>query len=247
MAKRESPAKTILILDDVLGSIDEPHADRIVRLIYDESSNFMHTLVTTHYQRWHAKIRSGHLRVSNCQLIELKDWDPVLGVLVQESARSMVEILRDNITNRPNEPEPIAQQAGYLLEQVCDWLVSKYELSIPKRKNTANDYLDALKEKYSKQLKVEKRQEDGTYVETELKQLLADIRNLFQVRNIVGAHFNELASHLTASDSLEFGKKVLELSDLLICKDEGFPVKEKLTYLSTPSETRRLYPVKMKR
>lgn len=247
LAKRESPENTILILDDVLGSIDEPHAERIIRLIYDESSSFMHTLVTTHYQRWHAKIRSGHLRVSNCQLIELKEWDPTLGVLVQESARSMVEILRDNIANRPNEPEPIAQQAGYLLEQVCDWLVSKYELSIPKRKNTANDYLDALKEKYSKQLKVEKRQDDGTYVEAELKQVLADIRSLFQIRNIVGAHFNELASHLTASDSLDFGKKVLELSDLLICKDEGFPIREKQTYLSTPSESRRLYPIRMNR
>tara|TARA_R110001599_G_scaffold56410_5_gene156067 strand:+ start:26146 stop:28434 length:2289 start_codon:yes stop_codon:yes gene_type:complete len=247
LAKRESPENTVLILDDVLGSIDEPHAERIIRLIYDESNNFMHTLVTTHYQRWHAKIRSGHLRVSNCQLIELKEWDPALGVLIQESARSMVEILRDNIANRPNEPEPIAQQAGYLLEQVCDWLVSKYELSIPKRKNTANDYLDALKEKYSKQLKVEKRQDDGTYEETELRLLLADIRNLFQIRNIVGAHFNELASHLTTDDSLDFGKKVLELSDLLICKDEGFPVREKLTYLSTPSETRRLYPIRINR
>ena len=159
----------------------------------------------------------------------------------------MVEILRDNIANRPNQPEPIAQQAGYLLEQVCDWLISKYELSIPKRKNTANDYLDALKGKYSKLLKVEKRLDDGTYVKTELKQVLADIRSLFQIRNIVGAHFNELASHLTASDSLDFGKKVLELSDLLICKDEGFPIREKQTYLSTPSESRRLYPIRMNR
>lgn len=205
----------------------------------------MHTLVTTHYQRWHTKIRTGHLRVANGQLIELKDWHPSLGVLVQESARTMVEILRDSIINRPNEPEPIVQYAGYLLEQVCDWLVSKYELSIPKRSNTANDYLNALKEKYSKQLKVEKRQDDGTYLEKELKQLIDDIRNLFQVRNIVGAHFNELASHLTASDSLEFGRKVLELSDLLICKDEGFPIKDKLTYLATPSETRSLYPVRL--
>jgi chromosome segregation ATPase len=247
LAIRDVPEDTVLILDDVLGSIDEPHADRIVQLIYSESANFMHTLVTTHYQRWHALIRNGQLRVPECQLIELKKWDPQLGVILQESARSMVELLRENISKRPNEPEPIAQLAGYLLEQVCDWLVSKYELSIPKRKNTANDYLDALKEKYSKQLIVEKRQGDGTYVETELKQLLTDIRATFQIRNIVGAHFNELASHLTTDDSLDFGKKVLELADLLICKDEGFPVSERANYLSTPSETRRLYPVRMKR
>ncbi|MBW2939801.1 AAA family ATPase [Zhongshania aquimaris] len=245
LAKRDAPDNTILIMDDVLGSIDEPHADRIVNLIYAESENFMHTLVTTHYQRWHAKIRNGQLKFSDCQLIELKEWNPSLGVILQDSARSMVEILRDNINTRPNEPEPIAQQAGYLLEQVCDWLVSHYELSIPRRKNTAYDYLCALKDKYSKQLKVQHLQPDGSYYETELQQLISDLRILFQIRNIVGAHFNELASHLTASDSLEFGKKVLELSDLLICKHEGFPNKSKADYLSTSTETRRLYPLRM--
>lgn len=246
LAKRDAPEETMLILDDVLGSIDEPHADRIVQLIYSESAHFMHTLVTTHYQRWHALIRNGQLRVPECQLIELKQWNPQLGVILQESARSMVEILRDNITNKPNEPEPIAQTAGYLLEQICDWLVSKYELSIPKRRNTAYDYLCALKDKYRNQLMVEVRQSDDSYVGNGLKELLDDIHEIFRIRNIVGAHFNELASHLTADDSLNFGRKVLSLSDLLICKDEGFPVKEKLTYMSTPSETRRLYPLRMR-
>lgn len=246
LAMRDTPEDTVLILDDVLGSIDEPHADRIVQLIYSESANFMHTLVTTHYQRWHALIRNGQLRVSECQLLELKQWDPQLGVILQESARSMVEILRDNIANRSNEPEPIVQTAGYLLEQMCDWLVSKYELSIPKRRNTAYDYLCAVKDKYRKQLMVEVRQSNDNYVKTGLKDLLDGIHEIFTIRNIVGAHFNELASHLTADDSLDFGIKVLSLSDLLICKDEGFPVREKQTYLSTPSETRRLYPLRMK-
>jgi hypothetical protein len=247
LVKREKPENTVLIMDDVLGSIDEPHVERIIGLIYEESKNFMHTLVTTHFDKWHTKIMTGQLRNSSCQLIELESWNPKLGVIVRGSARDQVERLRDNIVNRPNEPEQVAQQAGFLLEMVCNWLVSRYELSIPQRKNTANDYLNALKEKYSKQLKVEELQSDGSYVVKELRQLIADLRTLFQIRNIVGAHFNELASHLTANDSLEFGKKVLELSDLLICKKEGFPNKEKLTYLATPSETRRLYPLRMNR
>lgn len=245
LAKRESPEDTILILDDVLGSIDEPHADRIIRLIYAESSNFMHTLVTTHYQRWHAKIGTGHLKADNCELIELEEWSPALGVLIRSSARSQVERLRDCIIHRPNEPEQIAQQAGYLLEMVLDWLVSKYELSIPKRRNTANDYICALKEKYSKQLKVKKKQDDDSYVETELGQIIADLRNFIQIRNIVGAHFNELASHLTGSDSLQFGEKVLELCDLVICKQDGFPNKDQSDHICTPSESIRLYPLRM--
>ena len=247
LVKREVPENILLIMDDVLGSIDEPHAERIIGLIYDESSNFMHTLVTTHYSSWHTKIMTGQLRNSNCQLIELETWNPDSGVIVRRSARDQVERLRDNIVNRPNEPEQVAQQAGFLLEMVCNWLVSRYELSIPRRKNTANDYLSALKEKYSKQLKVEKIQSDGSYVETELQQIISDLHGLSPIRNIVGAHFNELASHLPANDSLNFGKKVLELSELLICENEGFPNKEKGKYLATPSESRRLYPVRMNR
>ncbi len=88
LAKLEDPENTILVMDDILGSVDEPHADRIIELLYTESPNFLHTLVTTHYQAWHFKIRRGQLRNANCQLIELAQWNSVTGVTARNSGRS---------------------------------------------------------------------------------------------------------------------------------------------------------------
>ena len=50
LAKLRDAPDTILVLDDVLASVDEPHVDRLVELIYREAKGFRHVLVTTHYR-----------------------------------------------------------------------------------------------------------------------------------------------------------------------------------------------------
>ncbi len=251
LAKLEDPENTILVMDDILGSVDEPHVDRIIELLYTESPNFLHTLVTTHYQAWHFKIRRGQLRNANCQLIELAQWNSVTGVTVRDSGRSLLTILEQCIEEYPNEPEPIASHAGHLLEQLGDFIVSKYACSVPKRVNgnTLNDYLDALKAKFIQHLKVCIKQvgdtsEDVTYIEVELSPIITELKEIYQVRNTTGAHYNDLANHLPISDILRFGELVVELSNILICPVNGFPNKQKQgAYWATTDETRQLYPL----
>ena len=57
LAALEQPEDTILILDDVLASVDEPHVDRVIALLYDEVAKFRHCIVTTHYGPWRHKLR----------------------------------------------------------------------------------------------------------------------------------------------------------------------------------------------
>ena len=246
LAKLDQPENTILVMDDILGSIDEPHFDRMVRLIYDESANFMQTVVTTHYQAWHHKIRRGQLRNTDCSLIELRKWNAQNGVSIQASARPLVEILRANITNNPTEVEPIAANAGHLLEQVGDFLTMKYQCSVPRREagNTLNDYLDGLRPNLTNHLKVDIKQADGNYVEIELKPIIDELKTIYQVRNTSGAHYNELAAHLPQSDVLRFGELVLQLCDTIICPQHGLPTKARNgEYWTPPNEqTRRLHP-----
>ncbi len=247
IAKLEDPKNTILVMDDILGSIDEPHVDRVIELLYAESQNFLHTLVTTHYQAWHFKIRRGQLRNANCQLVELGSWNSGQGVSIIDNGRSLLQILETCINDRSNEPEPIASHAGHLLEQLGDFLVTKYECSIPKRVygNTLNDYLDGLKAKFIQHLKVNVKQSDGTYLEYEVQPLLDELKNIYQVRNTSGAHYNEMANHMPVADIVRFGELVVELGHLLICPDNGFP--NRLTqgsYWSTTGETRQLHPLK---
>ena len=249
LAKLEEPDNTVLVMDDILGSIDEPHFERMVQLIYQESAHFLLTVVTTHYQAWHHKIRRGQLRNADCSLVELRKWNSNLGVSIQANARPLVEILRANLRERPGEIEPIAANAGHLLEQIGDLLTLRYECAVPRRMggNSVGDYLSSLKPDLTRELKVERLKDDGTYEDKELHQLIENLKQIFQVRNIFGAHYNELASLLHPGDVIDFGEKVLELCDWLICPVNGLPMKEKGTgnhkYWSTPNQqTIRLYP-----
>jgi DNA repair exonuclease SbcCD ATPase subunit len=59
LAARDRAPETVLILDDVLGSVDEPHVERVIGTIYEVSADFQHTIVTTHYRPWREKYRWG--------------------------------------------------------------------------------------------------------------------------------------------------------------------------------------------
>ena len=246
IAKLEGAENTVLVMDDILGSIDEPHVDRLVELLYQESQHFLHTLVTTHYQAWHFKIRRGQLRNSDCQLLELGPWSAANGAVIRDGGRSLLLILERNIADNPNEPEPIAANAGHLLEQLGDFLISKYECSVPKRLhgNTLNDYLDALKARFIQHLKACIKQEDGSYVEINLQPIIEELKEIYQVRNTTGAHYNDMAGHMPVADIIRFGELVVELGNALMCKDNGFPNKQRNgAYWSTAGETRQLHPL----
>ena len=229
LAKMTDPENTILVLDDILGSIDEPHVDRVVQMLYEESQYFLHTLITTNYHAWHHKIRRGQLRNADCQVIELQKWQPDVGVSFESAGRPLVDILRANITENPSEVEPIAANAGHLLEQLGDFLVTHYACSVPKRTNgnTLNEYLDGLRPKFIQHLRVEIMQSDGSYEELHLEPLISELKDIYQVRNTTGAHYNELASHLPPADVLRFGELVVQLADALICPENGFPKRER--------------------
>lgn len=75
LAIRERPGATILVLDDVLGSVDEPHVDRVIEMIYDLAKTFQHAVVTTHYRPWREKYRWGLLKPDKpCHFVELIEW-----------------------------------------------------------------------------------------------------------------------------------------------------------------------------
>src|SRR5690606_31614994 len=71
LAKMREPSKTILVLDDVLASVDEPHVERLVEMVYQQAQAFRHVVITTHYRPWREKLRWGWLRHGQCQVVEL--------------------------------------------------------------------------------------------------------------------------------------------------------------------------------
>lgn len=252
LALRESPAETILILDDVLGSVDEPHVERVVEMIYGVSEKFRHTILTTHYRPWREKFRWGMLKPDQmCHFAELKRWTLADGMALTGSVPE-IERLKTLLGDSSPDVQSICAKAGVILEAILDFLTLKYGCAVPRRPAgtyTLGDLLPAINGKLLAALKVEAIDHSSgpppAITETELKPLLDQISAIAQARNVMGAHFNQLAFDLYPADGLKFAQLVEELADALLCTDHGWPGKDKSgSYWSNGGDTRRLHPLK---
>lgn len=251
LAERDAPEDKLLVLDDVLGSVDEPHVDRIIEMIYEVTARFRHCVVTTHYGPWRHKYRWGWLKNGQCQFVELSRWSLQKGI---SHSRSIPEAERLRILLRDASPDhqAICAKSGVILEAVLDFLTQLYECNVPRRAGshyTLGDLLPAIDGKLRKALRVEHRHQDAsgavTYLPRPLEPHLTELVRIAQVRNVTGCHFNALSFDLLDSDAVAFGAEVLALADTLIDHDAGWPKNDKSgSYWSTAGDTRRLYPLK---
>jgi energy-coupling factor transporter ATP-binding protein EcfA2 len=251
LAKMESPEETVLVLDDVLGSIDEPHVDRLIEMLYTEATVFKHCIITTHYRPWKQKLRWGWLKNGQCQFVELSRWTSSNGISLIRSIPD-IERLRALLEESPPDPQLVCAKSGVILEATLDFLTLLYECHVPRRTDgtyTLGDLLPAIDKKLRNALRVEHKQEqnDGTivYIEKVLAPHLEELSRIAQLRNVFGCHFNAISFHLLDTDAIAFGKEVLALIDCLIDHEAGWPRNSKSgSYWATAGETRRLHPLK---
>lgn len=249
LAKKRAPSSTILVLDDVLASVDEPHVERLVEMIYQEAQAFRHVLVTTHYRPWREKLRWGWLRHGQCQVVELGRWSAGAGPSL---VRSTVEIerLRKLLADGDLDVQAVCAKSGVVLEALLDFLTELYQCSLPRKSRnewTLGDLLPAIGRKLRSALRVEHQDpaDPNRYTSHPLGPIIEELHRVAQTRNLQGAHFNKLSFELLDSDAKHFAAKVLELADLLVHPEHGWPRNDKSgSYWTTTKEARRLHPLK---
>ena len=252
LARMENPELTILVLDDILASVDEPHVERLIEMLYDETATFRHCIVTTHYRPWKQKLRWGWLPNGQCQFVELTKWTETQGIALIKSTPD-IERLRLLLDESPPDPQLVCAKAGFILEFALNFLAQHYECSVPLRASglyTIGDLLPAVDKKLRQALKVEVLKEtaaDGlpVYEIVALGPFLDELSRVAQARNVFGCHFNQLSFELLDADALGFGQQVLDLVSVLIDEQAGWPRNGKSgSYWATTGETRRLHPYK---
>ena len=251
LAALDSPKTTILVLDDVLASVDEPHVERIIEMLYAEAMRFRHCVVTTHYRPWKQKLRWGWLKNGQCQFIELSKWTSSEGMSLIRSIPD-VERLRLLLAETPPDPQLVCAKAGVILEAALDFLTLLYECAVPRRSGglyTLGDLLPAIDKKLRKALEVEVlvTGADGApaYQTKSLTATLDELIRIAQARNVFGCHFSAISFELLDSDAIGFGQHVLALIDALADPEAGWPGKAKSgKYWANSGETRRLHPLK---
>lgn len=252
LALLDDPENTVLVLDDVLASVDEPHVDRLIEMLYAEADKFRHCIITTHYRPWKHKLRWGWLKNGQCQFVELTKWSLDGGL---QHIRSVpdIERLRTLLEELPPDPQLVCAKAGVILEATLTFLVELYECHLPKRASgryTIGELLPAIDKKLRQELKVvvtagSDAMGNKTTVTVELAPILEKLAQIAQIRNVFGAHFNELSFELLEDDASEFGTQVLTLAEAIADQENGWPRKEKNgSYWANSNETRCLYPLK---
>ena len=252
LATRDRADETVLILDDVLGSVDEPHVERVIGIIYEISAKFQHTIVTTHYRPWREKFRWGLLKPDqDCQFVELTSWSLSHGLMLSGSIPEIVR-LKSLLHEAAPDVQSICSKAGVILEALLDFLTLKYGCAVPRRSHgtyTLGDLLPAINKQLLAALKVEILDhaaiDSPTVSVVHLKPILDDIANIVTARNVIGAHFNPSAFGLYPDDGIRFAKHVEQLADALICPEHGWPTKAKSgSYWQNSGDTRRLHPLR---
>lgn len=251
LAALDAPDSTVLVLDDVLGSVDEPHVERLIEMLYAEALRFRHCIITTHYRPWKQKLRWGWLQHGQCQFVELTKWTSSQGLALTRSLPD-VERLRQLLAETPPDPQLVCAKAGVVLEAALDFLTQLYECSIPRRANglyTLGDLLPAVDRRLRQALKVDAitghdAAGKAVYTTTSLAPMLDELSRIAQARNVFGCHFNTLSFDLLDRDAIGFGGQVLSLIDVLADPHAGWPRNGKSgSYWATAGETRRLYPL----
>ncbi|MEA3277597.1 MAG: AAA family ATPase, partial [Pseudomonadota bacterium] len=191
LAEKGQPENTILVLDDVLASADEPHVDRIIDVLYEQAQRFRHCLITTHYGPWKHKLRWGWLKHNQCQFVELSKWTSTEGLLLINSVPD-IQRLAQLLGESPPDPQLVCAKSGVLLEAALDFITSLYECSVPRRGNglyTLGDLLPSVDKKLRKALKVEvltgsDASGQQIYRTVELGPILDELHRIAQARNV---------------------------------------------------------------
>jgi ABC-type cobalamin/Fe3+-siderophores transport system ATPase subunit len=236
----------IVILDDVITSVDSTHLERIIGLIDEESDHFEHVILTTHYRPWRDQYRYHSSANAKLSFVELRFWSLENGIYIHTN-KLAIEDLEFSLTPENFDRQISAQRAGILLESLLNTLSIKYGTKVPNKRPpdyTLGELLSSLS-KLSKLIKVERYDEEGNYVEAiEFKEKYEAVFGLVWIRNKVGAHFNFDGLEVSDTQVLQFGKATLDLAKTLICPHSGsVPHKNNGTCWESRKGLTKLHPL----
>jgi hypothetical protein len=216
MVRHSDPANSIVVLDDVVTSVDNSHLRRFIEMLQDVAGEFGQLIITTHYRHWRDQFKRNNS--SNVQFIELSKWTLRDGLRPAETKLDIDE-LRGLLGQAPLPRRDVAIRAGVFLEQILDSLALHYEFKLPRRAEPNYDLamLTDAASKPSKHINTAVVSEGTAGEPAQLKPLLDAVMPLRRIRNEVGAHHNDAGAEWSDDDVLRFGETTLKIAEALLC------------------------------
>ena len=250
LAKRGNTSRTVVVLDDVLGSVDQQHLSRTLDVLLDYASNFSQVIITTHYRPLRDLFRYSRKQLNFVQLLELKPWNFEHGITTGETL-GYAEELRQKLNEGSFPRDEIASHAGKLFESLLEFISRTYRCKVPhaiEPRFTFGELAQAPNRALKRELKIV-RHDNGDSTESKLLPVYQELDQSINVRNLVGCHFNEWAGELSDNDVREMAEQALKFADTLICQDCGkLPTSDKSgSYWECSCGKTRMFPLQQPR
>ena len=223
LSKRSNTDRTVVVLDDVLGSVDQQHLKRTLDMLLEQASSYSQLVITTHYRPLRDQFRFARSPSSPVDLLELKPWNFDQGIRTGKTVAYAQE-LQQRLQEDDFRRDVIASQAGQLFESLLDFISRTYRCKVPHIIEpcfTFGELANSPNKALKKALKVVKLDNGTGISELELEPIYCRLNEAINVRNLVGCHFNQWAGELADQDVRDMAALALELADALICPDCG--------------------------
>jgi energy-coupling factor transporter ATP-binding protein EcfA2 len=208
--RKQRPGFDLLVLDDVLTSVDTANAVRISELLLQEFKDYQ-ILLTTHDRIWFEHLRDiqARCRVANNFINKIiHKWSIDEGPDIREPEDERKEI--DHLISEGSGKE-IAVMAGRLLEHILQEIRYSFRLSVQAKRGEQYEIGDLWPAFYA----MVKKEYPTLYNQARLVLDALDVR--WPIRNWIGAHHNHWAQNVSRSTAIDFAMAVGALYDLLFC------------------------------
>lgn len=207
----QNPDFALLVLDDVLHSVDGNHRRQTANMIF-EKFNDHQIFITTHDPMWFEYLKKAsqrHMNGKKLEIYRISEWTLDDGPEFGDHLNDFEWLISDE--GRKALPSGKAARSGRLLEAMMQELCHNLKVAVPFNK-TGRYTIDTMWGPFQKKAKTKSGFKDPA------KLCLDQIENTRQVRNWAGAHWNNWALSLTSTEANEFSDAVIELRKLVYCE-----------------------------
>ena len=203
------PEFKLVVLDDVMHSVDSDHRRRVVELLRDNFDDHQ-LVITTHDKVFYQNLRE-IFKAAEVAQHRLTDWTLERGPVLADPATDIDRITVPEI-RREKSAEELAAAAGRFMESMLKKLAEGLQLSIIARfesRYTIGDIWPRLRSKLNS---------TASFVDSHGD--LADrVNSSVWMRNEIGAHDNEEAAPPTDAEVHEFAAQLTDLYEATFCSD----------------------------
>jgi energy-coupling factor transporter ATP-binding protein EcfA2 len=205
----KNPSFKVLVLDDVVHSVDAKHRARFAKLLKDEFSDHQ-ILISTHDVIFYQRLRDA-FGSNGFKYLALTGWDIARGPIRGDASTDIDRIVNEEI-RLSKSPEELSAAGGRFFEYVLQKATEALDVSIPARfdkRHTIGSMWPPLAKKLRK----------NPYFKQMYPTLADDIERSGWVRNEVGAHYNEADAPVDPEEVRAHAKHLADLYSAIYCDD----------------------------